>query len=236
MVLEIESEYGPPGGMEDEFAAQVKETLIGPAYDPGNFPNPATPKPAPKPKRPPPLYRVLLAGEFEEDFSVSRDGSFVAFRSDASDHVSNDTNRSDDVFLRKPDGIIERISVSSEGVEGNAESWAPSISGDGRYVVFLSNATNFDDSTKEEVTNVYLRDNEKKTTTLISDRSEAERPDYACNYAQISDDGKVVAFSCYRSAILPATRNSRRTSFFLNRESGEMSHMKEEDAWSLGTT
>src|SRR5262249_35393027 len=82
--------------------------------------------------------------------SISADGRFVAFDS-SSPLVPEDTNCAEpqdvytcsDVFVRdRQTGTTERVSVSSQGVQGNDGSYAPSISADGRYVAFVSFATN----------------------------------------------------------------------------------------------
>lgn len=83
--------------------------------------------------------------------SISADGRFVAFRSAASNLVADDTNGTDDIFVRdRQSGVTERVSVSSLGVQGNAFSGVNgsrlgtsiAISADGRYVAFVSAASN----------------------------------------------------------------------------------------------
>ena len=75
--------------------------------------------------------------------SISADGRYVAFHSDASNLVPGDTNGLVDIFVHDRDtGTTERVSVSSGGTQGNAESENPSISADGRYVAFDSNSNN----------------------------------------------------------------------------------------------
>ncbi len=65
----------------------------------------------------------------------------VVFTSAATNLVGNDTNGVRDVFVRER-GSTARVSVSSMGAQGLAgeASWAPSISSDGRWVVFASDA------------------------------------------------------------------------------------------------
>lgn len=71
--------------------------------------------------------------------SISADGRFVAFSSSATNLVRDDGNGVSDIFVRdRQNGITTRVSVDSAGVEGNGASGNPSISGDGRYVVFES--------------------------------------------------------------------------------------------------
>ena len=67
----------------------------------------------------------------------------MAFRSDDSNLVSGDTNGSGDIFLRDTHtGKTTRLSVDSSGTQANNWSEFPSISADGHYVAFDSEASN----------------------------------------------------------------------------------------------
>ncbi len=82
--------------------------------------------------------------------SVTRDGRFVVFASEANNLVKGDSNGWSDVFLR--DTCISatsacvpatlRLSIGPDGAEANGASFSPAISPDGRFVVFNSSATN----------------------------------------------------------------------------------------------
>jgi Tol biopolymer transport system component len=82
--------------------------------------------------------------------AISADGRYVAFSSDASDIVENDSNGVRDVFLRDtcigaPEGCTPatvRVSVGAGGAEANGASNSPTITADGRYVAFDSEARN----------------------------------------------------------------------------------------------
>jgi archaellum component FlaF (FlaF/FlaG flagellin family) len=75
--------------------------------------------------------------------ALSADGRYVAFASEASNLVPGDTNGYVDVFVRdRAKGTTTRVSVASNGAQGNGFSSAPSISADGRYVTFASYAPN----------------------------------------------------------------------------------------------
>jgi Tol biopolymer transport system component len=76
------------------------------------------------------------------DAVVAADGSFAAFASNASDLVVGDTNGQQDVFAQDPTGVTVLASVSSTGAQGNASSFAPSVSSGGAVVVFGSVASN----------------------------------------------------------------------------------------------
>jgi Tol biopolymer transport system component len=75
--------------------------------------------------------------------AISPHGRFVAFDSFASNLVSNDTNKSVDVFVYDRQlGTTHRVSVGPSGVQSDSHSESPVISADGRFVAFLSSATN----------------------------------------------------------------------------------------------
>jgi Tol biopolymer transport system component len=75
--------------------------------------------------------------------SISADGRYVAFSSLASNLVPGDTNGVPDVFVHdRLTGQTTRVSVASDGTQGNDHSGCPSISADGRYVAFESLASN----------------------------------------------------------------------------------------------
>src|SRR5438093_423044 len=75
--------------------------------------------------------------------SISADGQFIAFYSDATNLVPGDTNAARDVFLRDTvAGTTIRVSVDSNGVQANGKCEACVISSDGRYIVYASDATN----------------------------------------------------------------------------------------------
>src|SRR5690606_5426252 len=77
--------------------------------------------------------------------SISGDGRFVVYDTSDEEQVPGeaDTNRAIDVFVHdRVAGTYERVSVSSNGSQGNGHSTSASISDDGRYVTFESEATN----------------------------------------------------------------------------------------------
>src|SRR5882672_3921736 len=74
--------------------------------------------------------------------AISADGRFVTFSSAASNLVAGDANGANDVFVRdRQAGTTTRVSVAPAGAEANDGSYSPSISSDGRYVAFLSDAS-----------------------------------------------------------------------------------------------
>lgn len=106
---------------------------------------------------------------YSSEPSLSSNGRFVAFSSFTSDLVPGDTNAASDVFVR--DTLAEatiRVSVSSSGGQAGAASDQPSISRDGRFVAFRSDATNLVPNDTNGVSDVFVRDLRLQTTTRVS--------------------------------------------------------------------
>ena len=75
--------------------------------------------------------------------SMSRDGRFAVFVSDSADLVANDLNNKRDIFIRDREaGTTELVSRSYNGSQTNGGSFTPVISANGRYVAYVSAATN----------------------------------------------------------------------------------------------
>ena len=66
----------------------------------------------------------------------------MAFTSRATNLVPGDTNGTEDVFVHDREGLTERVSIHTGGAQGDARSFLPALSGDGRFVAFSSQATN----------------------------------------------------------------------------------------------
>jgi Tol biopolymer transport system component len=97
------------------------------------------------------------------------DGRFVAFDSAASNIVPGDTNNSFDIFVRDTlTNTTTRVSVDSAGNQGNTSSGNPSISADGRFVAFISNASNIVPGDTNDETDIFVRDRLTNTTTRLS--------------------------------------------------------------------
>lgn len=131
------------------------------------------------------------------DFSV--DGRIVAFWSAASNLVAGDSNARFDIFVRdRVAAQTTRVSVSSSGAQANGSSIYPNVGGDGRYIVFQSDATNLVDADTNGTTDIFLRDRVAATTTRVSISGSNQQANGPSRWASVSDDGRYVAF--YSSA------------------------------------
>ncbi len=126
--------------------------------------------------------------------SVSEDGRYTAFTSAATNLVSSDTNGFADVFVRdRISGTTSLVSVSSSSTQANSGSDNPSISYDGRYILFHTGATNLDPNDTFAGPDVYLRDTVNNTTTLVS-KTSAGYPTNSAVKGKISADGRFVVY------------------------------------------
>ena len=90
--------------------------------------------------------------------AISADGLLVAFPSDSSNLVGEDTNGASDVFLRdRETGTTSRLSVSSSGAEGDGDSFDQAISADGRFLAFASDASNLVGDDTNGAADVFVR-------------------------------------------------------------------------------
>ncbi len=157
---------------------------------------------------------TILAGGMEPNGhslypAISDDGQIIAFTSEATNLVaSGDTNGMQDVFVVDlSTGVFERISVHSDGTEANGTSYAPSISGDGRYVTFASDATNLVTGDTNDVRDVFVYDRQFKTTTRVSVDGTGNQVTGASDEPQISDDGHFVVFWSGAEDLVPGDTN-----------------------------
>ena len=139
--------------------------------------------------------------------AVSEDGRYVAFQSYARDLVSDDANDTRDVFVHDClAGETSRVSVDSDGREANGQSGHPAISPDGRYVTFVSLASNLvSGDADDEIANLFVHDRDADadggfdepgavSTTLIPvapDGALVEKPSLP---PAISRSGRYIAF------------------------------------------
>ena len=110
--------------------------------------------------------------------SISSNGEWIAFQSDADNLSDSDVAGVTDVYIRNRFyGFTDLISCASgnfliicvpPGDAGNGDSRNPSISPDGRFVAFESDATNLSKDDDDTVTDVFLRDIQAYTTTFVS--------------------------------------------------------------------
>lgn len=155
--------------------------------------------------------------------AVSYNGRWVAFRSEATNLVPNDTNNAADIFLR--DLLTcdtTRISVSSSGTQANDSSAHPSMSLDGRFVVFHSKASNLAPNDSNHTEDVFLHDISTGQTTLISramviSGSPAVSANSHSWQPVISANGRWIAFASQANNLIAGDDNTTFDVFLYDR-------------------
>ena len=109
-------------------------------------------------------------------------------------------------------GITTRASVDNAGTEGNSGSSGPSISADGRYVAFYSDADNLVPDDSNFVFDVFVRDRRTGTTTRVSVDSAGNQGDDEQFGPSISADGRYVAFDSVATNLVTGDTNGVTTS------------------------
>ena len=168
---------------------------------------------------------------------ITPDGRYVAFGSFSSDVVAGDTNDLHDVFVRDlQTGKTTRVSVSSSGDQANAASGVGGISDDGRYVAYVSSADNLVPGDTNGGADVFVHDLQTRTTTRVSVSSRGEQQLHPGNevglpgllqtsagtrlHADLSGDGRRVAFSSRAPNLVPDDSNGQSDVFVHDRVTG----------------
>jgi WD40 repeat protein len=161
-------------------------------------------------------------GDISFGVSISADGEVVAFSSASTNLVAGDKRGYYDIFVHdRATGITERESVNSSGVQGNSDSFFPSVSGDGQVVAFNSFATNLVSGDTNQDPDIFVHDRATGITERVSvDSSGAQANSYSLVFTPISADGKVIAFSSLASNLVAGDTNGFIDVFFHNRSTG----------------
>jgi Tol biopolymer transport system component len=139
---------------------------------------------------------------------LSGDGRYIAFWSGASNIVAGDTNGAGDVFVRDVStDTTARASLSDTDGQANGYSQTPSMSFDGRYVAFVSGATNLIGPVLNGAQHVFVRDTQSGTTTLASKDANGVQGNDSSYYPKISGDGRFVSFQSFATNLVPGDTN-----------------------------
>jgi Tol biopolymer transport system component len=127
--------------------------------------------------------------------SLSADGRYVAFASGAANLVPGDTNFLMDVFVHdRVTGQTVRVSVDSNGQQGNGNSFGPVMSADGRLVGFTSLASNLVPGDTNNSRDAFVHDMTTGSTTCVSVDALGNPGDGDSVFTSFSADNRYVAF------------------------------------------
>jgi hypothetical protein len=162
--------------------------------------------------------------------AISGNGGIVAFSSAASNLVPGDHNKFVDIFTRNlKTGLTQRVTVNSGGMEGNGDSLYPSLSDNGRFIAFSSEASNLVPGDTNNAADVFVRDLKTGVTQRVSvGIGGSEGNDSSGNSSflsglhnvAISGNGRFVAFSSAASNLVPGDTNGLEDVFVRDLKAG----------------
>ncbi|HEY3168626.1 MAG TPA: hypothetical protein VGK57_15445, partial [Candidatus Binatia bacterium] len=116
--------------------------------------------------------------------------------------------------------LMERLSISSAGIQANADSFNPAISADGRYVAFESVATNLVGGDGNKRRDVLVRDRQIGATERVSVATEGGESNGDSFNPSVSADGRYVAFESLATNLVVGDGNKRKDVFVRDRQNG----------------
>jgi hypothetical protein len=141
------------------------------------------------------LAASVSGNGFSTTPEMSPDGRFVVFSSFANNLAANDDNYWMDVFLRdRQSGTTTLISANTNGLSGNGYSGSPSLSANGAWIAFESDATDLAPGDTKRTTDVFVRNTTLGLTTLVSVNTNGTSANHASTFPIITPDGRFVAF------------------------------------------
>ena len=173
--------------------------------------------------------------------SLSADGRFVAFASTAllapADVTAQDVRRPrplSQIYVRDTRGnVTHLVSRGRENRPADGPSWAPAISADGRYVAFVSAATNLAAGDRNGADDIFVTDVRSGVTEIVSRSASSGTGNGRSGGPAISSDGHLIAFHSEASDLVCAQRcaaqhedvNLLPDVFLLDRQSGVMARV-----------
>ncbi len=152
---------------------------------------------------------------------ISADGRYVAFDSFAPNLVPGDTNGLTDVFLRdRAAGTTVRVSLTADGKQANGSSYGASISPDGRYLTFTSDAPNLVPGDTNGWADVFRLDRQTGRVALVSASKAGVPGNGASDSGIVSADGRYVVFESQASNLVSGDTNNSADVFVKDMTTG----------------
>lgn len=141
--------------------------------------------------------------------SLSKNGRYIAYESDADNIVASDTNLVRDIFVYDIQGQSTlRVSLSTGKTQANSTSQNAMISGDGLFVVFESDASNLVGSDNNTASDIFLHNLSSSTTTRVSVKSNGNQATGESRNSKISENGQFIVFQSDAFDLINSDTNS----------------------------
>ncbi|TLM80706.1 MAG: hypothetical protein FDZ75_08165, partial [Actinobacteria bacterium] len=171
-----------------------------------------------------------IAGAAADGFSgapsMDASGRFIAYATAASNVVERDGNDSYDVVMWDGFTNTQRcVSVTPAGFPASGDSFAPAVSSSGRFVAFVSRATDIAGGDSGGIADIFLRDMDSGTTIRLSRSSDGGDANGDSGAPSISADGRRVAFSSSASNLVPGDTNGQPDVFLYDASTSTLSRV-----------
>jgi Tol biopolymer transport system component len=161
------------------------------------------------------------ANNYSDNPSISADGRYTVFVSDATDLVANDTNGTRDVFIfDNQTSLVRRVNMSLQGAQANGASSNPAVSGDGRFVAFASDATNLIFGDTNGFTDIFVVDTITGAVTRESVGAGGTQANGSSFRPGISADGRYVTFESNATNLTSITTTGTTQIYVRDRTAG----------------
>ncbi|MCP4356893.1 MAG: hypothetical protein GY796_02610, partial [Chloroflexi bacterium] len=163
------------------------------------------------------------------DPTITANGQYIAFESTATNLVTNTVTLWNDVFVHDTVGMTTTlVSIASDGTPGNAISENPTISADGRYVAFQSNATNLATGDLSHL-DVFVHDRDTDedgvfdepgavATRRVSQTASGIPANAASTHPAMSADGRLIVFTSSANNLVTGDSNNSADIFLYDRD------------------
>ena len=179
-------------------------------------------------------------GGDSEKAGISADGRFVSFDSGATNLVAGDTNARNDVFVRDlQTASTTRATVAPTGSQANLnnELQTPQTSSDGRYVMFISQATNLVANDTNGAADLFLRDRQLNLTERLSLGVGGVQGNGAVlGAAGMTPDARYIVYTSLASNLVTNDTNGAADIFRLNRQSGVVQRVSVSSSGTQGAS
>ncbi len=173
--------------------------------------------------------------------TISDDGRYVAYESNAADMVPGDGHGTDIFVFDRETGVTELVSIASDGARAKGECSLAIISATGRWVVFQSEAGNLAPGDTNRASDVFLRDRQAGTTLLVSAGPDGKAVGGG-SARGVSADGRYVAFCSDSGDLVPGDTNTVSDVFVRDMQTGAIERVsvgaggKQADSYSWDCT
>jgi hypothetical protein len=168
----------------------------------------------------------IAGDDTSENAAISADGLVVAFESIATNLVPGYDTDLGDIFVRdRGTGVTELVSVGYQDDPADGYSYRPSISADGRFIAFSSDAANLVADDTNDTADIFVRDRQTGMTVRVSVDADGNEGDGYSSSAAISADGRFVAFASGAENLVADDTNDVTDLFVVDREAGTIARI-----------